>query len=253
MDYYQISELEQSETRASLWRGLGAQLSWMAIFSMLIFTVGFFTMNAQAYSDIMMTWVGQDFAEAQETALQDSVSTKVVPERTMVVRSTPEEQKTTIPDLNLEVVPPDDRLIIPSLGKNVPIVTTDPSKLIGADWKTLEQAFQEDLKSGVIHYPGTADPGEDGNVFITGHSSYYLWDSGRYKDVFARLNQLQIGDEITIYHDQDKFQYVVREKREVKNEDVSVLDQGDEKILTLMTCSPVGTNFRRLVVVAEQV
>ncbi len=254
-DYYVIPELEAKRRPAqpSFLSNLSSQVGWMTIFSLLIFTVGFFTINAEAYSDIMMTWASRDSAMAQEEALNEAVAEKVPEQRTLVVRSTPETQKTEIPNLNLEVIPPDDRLIIPKIGKNIPIVTTDPSKLIGADWKTLEQAFQEDLKNGVIHYPGTADPGEMGNVFITGHSSYYLWDSGRYKDVFARLNQLETGDEIVIYHDQQKYRYVVSEKREVRNEDVTVLEQGDEKILTLMTCSPVGTNFRRLVVVAKQI
>lgn len=254
MNYYLIPELEKSSKKSAgaIIRNIFSQMSWMAVFSMLIFTVGFFTMNFEAYADILMTRFDPESAVTQENALSESVSEKVVQQRTMVVRSAPEEQKTAIPELNLEITPPDNRLIIPKLGKNIPIVTTDPAKLVGADWKTLEQAFQDDLQNGVIHYPGTADPGKTGNVFITGHSSYYLWDSGRYKDVFARLNQLAVGDEITIYYDQQKYHYTVREKREVKNDDINVLEQGDEKLLTLMTCSPVGTNFRRLVVVAEQ-
>lgn len=254
MDYYLIPELEKSPktSAVTVLRNFFSQMSWMAVFSLLIFTMGFFTMNFEAYADILMTRLNHESAVADQNVLTEAVSEKIVPQRTMVVRSAPEEQKTTIPELNLEITPPDNRLIIPKLGKNIPIVTTDPTKLIGADWKTLEQAFQDDLQNGVIHYPGTADPGTTGNVFITGHSSYYLWDSGRYKDVFARLNQLTVGDEITIYYDQQKYHYTVREKREVKNDDINVLEQGDEKILTLMTCSPVGTNFRRLIVVAEQ-
>ncbi len=255
MDYYKIPELESSEKSGALaaLKDFSTQMSWAAVFSVIIFTVGFFTINAEAYSDIMMTWVSQDLAIEQEQVLTESVAERVPVQHTMVVRNTPDSQKTQIPTLSLEVTPPENRLIIPKLGKNVPIVNTDPGDLIGADWKTLEQAFQDDLKDGVIHYPGTAEPGEIGNVFITGHSSYYLWDSGRYKDVFARLNQLVPGDEITIYYDQEKYQYTVREKREVQNDDVDVLEQGDEKILTLMTCSPVGTNFRRLVIVADQI
>ncbi|MBT5017080.1 sortase [Candidatus Peregrinibacteria bacterium] len=255
-DYYVIPELEaerDTRSKGSFVKDLTSQIGWMTIFSLMIFTIGFFTINAEAYSEIMMTWASKDWAQAQEQAMSEVVAEQVVEQRTLVVRSTPETQKSLIPDLNLDITPPDNRLIIPKIGKNIPIVTTDPEKLIGADWKTLEQAFQEDLKNGVIHYPGTADPGEVGNVFITGHSSYYLWDSGDYKDVFARLNKLEIGDEIVVYHDQDEYRYMVREMREVRNEDVSVLDQSNEKTLTLMTCSPVGTNFRRLVVVADQI
>jgi len=232
-------------------REVPLQIARAALFSILIFAIGFFTINGEAYTDIMMAWMTQDLGESQ---LQEIVEERVPREqKLLVVESTPEAQKTQIPELALEVVPPDNRLIIPKIDKNIPIIDTDPESLMGADWKSLEQTFQEDLRDGVVHYPGTAEPGDSGNVFITGHSSYYIWDSGRYKDVFARLNQLEEGDDIVIYYDQQKYHYVVREKKEVQNDDISVLEQGDENILTLMTCSPVGTNFRRLVVIAEEV
>jgi len=228
-------------------------LTRAAVFSFLLFTIGFFIMNANAYSQITMAWLTQFSGASTESPLTKLVAQEEAPVQELFpVSNNKEDQKLQIPDLALAVTPPDNRLIIPKLNKNIPIIDTDPANLATADINTLEDAFQEDLKNGVIHFPGTANPGEPGNVFITGHSSYYLWDDGRYKDVFARLNKLAVGDDIVVYYNQQKYTYKVREKREVKKDDISILEQGDEKILTLMTCTPVGTNLRRLVIVAEQ-
>lgn len=253
----QVAAVEpQAEPQATGWLASLAHSTKAAFLSVLIFTVGFFALNATAYSEIIQTslleWRG---IEIENPIAEKYNAPEEEPEQKLLtVERQPETQKQQIPALNLEVTPPDYRLIIPKINKNIPVIATNPEKLIGADWQSLEKTFQDDLKNGVVHYPGTAKPGNEGNVFITGHSSYYPWDDGRYKTVFARLSSVEVGDEILIFHGQKEYRYVVREKKEVKNSDVSVLSQDTEKkLLTLMTCSPVGTQFKRLVVIAEQV
>ncbi len=150
--------------------------------------------------------------------------------------------------------PPDNRLLIPSLGLNVPIVIPPGDALLQEEWERLEQDIQTALENGTIHYPGTARPGQAGNFFVTGHSSYYPWSKGKYKSVFARLPALKAGDEFWIYYGGDRHRYVIQEKHEVKPTDVHVLDQPlDRRIATLMTCVPVGTTLRRLILTAQEV
>lgn len=152
------------------------------------------------------------------------------------------------------VGPPEDRLIIPKIGKNVPIVVPPIDSLMSEDWKQFESDIQHALRDGVVHYPGTARPGQAGNFFITGHSSYYPWDSGKYKEVFALLHELEVGDTYSVYYGGDLHTYRVTSKYEVKPSDVSVLDQPtDKREATLMTCTPIGTTLRRLIVKAEEV
>jgi LPXTG-site transpeptidase (sortase) family protein len=68
------------------------------------------------------------------------------------------------------------------------------------------------------------------------------------------LGELKIGDEYWVYFRGDKHRYIVQSKEEVKPSDVKVLDQpSDQRLSTLMTCTPVGTTLRRLVVVAQEV
>ena len=219
-------------------------------FTLGLFLVGFFTINASAYSEIiqasLLNMENSDPVEIIEEEVEE-------PQPLLTVEREPEEQKSQLPPLNLDINPPDFRLVIPSLEKNIPVITSDPEKLIGADWKSLEKTFQEDLRNGVIHYPGTALPGQEGNIVITGHSSYYPWDPGRYKSVFARLNSVKVGESIEMYYGGEHYEYVVREIKNVKNSDVSILEQGSKKWLTIFTCTPVGTNLRRHVVIAEQV
>lgn len=235
---------------------MARQLGRAVLFSLLIFATGFFTLNAESYGQIFKASILEARGQVQETPLaQLAEDHKAEPvQKLLVVERTPTSQKAQIPELTLAVTPPDNRLILPKIGKNIPLIDSDPERLIGADWKSLEKTFQDDLQNGVIRYPGTAVPGKEGNVFITGHSSYYPWAPGDYKSVFARLKDLEVGDDIIVYYNQKKHHYIVREKKEVKADDVSVLAQEPgRRLLTLMTCSPVGTNIRRLVVVAEEI
>jgi LPXTG-site transpeptidase (sortase) family protein len=154
----------------------------------------------------------------------------------------------------LRITAPDNRLIIPKLAKNVPLVEATDVALRRGDFKTFEEDVQDALRFGVVRYPGTAEPGGPGNVFITGHSAYLFWDSGRYKEVFARLSELDVGDTYAISYRGKLHHYRVAKKFEVSPKDISVLAQpSDKRMSTLMTCTPVGTTLRRLIVQAEEI
>lgn len=152
------------------------------------------------------------------------------------------------------VGPPENRIIIPRLNLNIPLVTPSYSSLLREDWEGVENDIQDALKHGVVHYPGTARPGQAGNFFVTGHSSYYPWADGDFKTIFARLHELVIGDEYWVYYGGDKHRYVVTGKKEVKPSDVTVLDQPtNRRMATLMTCTPVGTTLRRLILTSQEI
>ncbi len=50
------------------------------------------------------------------------------------------------------------------MGKNIPLV--DVTIDHGASFETMHEVFMDELKKGVVRYPGTAEPGNPGNVFI---------------------------------------------------------------------------------------
>lgn len=142
----------------------------------------------------------------------------------------------TIPtDLDLT----DNHLVIPKLGMNVPVVWNSSAN---------EQIMLANLQQGVAHYGFTALPNPTtGNVFITGHSSYYWWDKGRYKTVFALLDRLTPGDQALIQFQGSVYVYQLRDERTVKPSQVEITDPTEEPTLSLMTCTPVGTSLNRFV------
>lgn len=216
----------------------------------IIFIVLFFIMNWNAYSSIIMHKLGFLKIDQQETEYKLPIRGS---NDLMEISKDPETAKKQIPDLNIDVTPPDTRVVIPRIGKNVPVTTISTEALINRNWDRLEQQIQEALRFGVVHYPGTAFPHENGNMVITGHSSYFAWDPGRFKDVFALLHDVQLGDHIYVYHDQDRFEYEVYDTKIVLPTQVDVLTQEGDNRLTLITCTPVGTNLKRLVVLARPV
>jgi sortase A len=108
----------------------------------------------------------------------------------------------------------------------------------GTDGRTLRRA--------VGHIPGTALPGEQGNVAITGH-----------RDTFFRaLRNIRKDDEVTLTTLNGAYRYRVDSMMVVAAEDTTVLNESGEAILTLVTCYPfyfVGPAPKRFVVRAHRI
>ena len=151
-----------------------------------------------------------------------------------VASPTPANQDSPFKDLS------DNQLYVPKIDAKAPIIW---------DSSFEEKAMLDNLGKGVVHYGGTDFPARDrGNVFITGHSSYYWWDSGKYKTIFANLDQMKNGDQAALTYQGNVYVYEVFEKIVVKPTQTDVLNSTDKPILTLMTCTPVGTSLNRLIV-----
>jgi LPXTG-site transpeptidase (sortase) family protein len=141
-----------------------------------------------------------------------------------------------------------NQIFIASLGIKAPVVWNSPVD---------EGSMLANLQHGVVHYAGTALPGDGlsegrGNIFISGHSSYYSWDPGGYKSIFATLPNISIGDQVAIGYNDRVYVFAVYERFEVTPDDVSVVGQDMGKhVLSIMTCVPIGTNERRFIARAE--
>jgi sortase A len=102
------------------------------------------------------------------------------------------------------------------------------------------------LRRVVGHIPGTALPGEAGNVGLAGHRD----------TLFRGLKDLRIRDEIQFSTLSGDFKYLVESLRVVEPDNVGVLAPSGEKVLTMVTCYPfyyVGPAPKRFVVRARQV
>ncbi len=141
-------------------------------------------------------------------------------------------------------VPKDaSRIIINSINVKAPIIFESQNN---------EGVFLQDLQNGVVHYPDTAIPGQEGNVAIFGHSSGQWWAPGNYKFVFTLLDKVKIGDKIFIDYHGTRYIYRVYDSFVVAPTNLSVLNQSSNHMLTLITCTPVGTSAKRLIIRAQQ-
>lgn len=110
----------------------------------------------------------------------------------------------------------------------------------------------EDLGESLIHYGGTALPGDWGKTVIFGHSVLpQFFNPKNYKTIFSTLPTLEKRDEILVNFDGVTYTYEVFDLRVVSPDDISVLEQRyDSSYLSLVTCVPPGTYWKRLIVMA---
>lgn len=111
----------------------------------------------------------------------------------------------------------------------------------------------EDLSKSLVHYLPTSLPGQNGNVAIFGHSTLpQLYNVKDYTTIFTYLPSLQKGDTIEITMGEERYKYKVYDMFVVNPDQISVLEQKyDASYLTLVTCVPPGTFWKRLVVKAK--
>lgn len=111
----------------------------------------------------------------------------------------------------------------------------------------------QDLKESLIHYKGTALPGQKGTAVIFGHSTLpQLFNPKNYVTIFSTLPTLKKGDQIKLDFDGVSYIYQVFQLKETSATDFTILDQNfEDSYLTLVTCVPPGTYLRRLAASAK--
>lgn len=111
----------------------------------------------------------------------------------------------------------------------------------------------EDLEKSLIHYGGTTLPGDWGNTVIFGHSVLpQFFNPQNYKTIFSTLPKLEEKDKVLVNFDGITYTYQIYELKVVPPDDISVLEQKyDSSYLSLVTCVPPGTYWKRLIVKAR--
>ena len=122
------------------------------------------------------------------------------------------------------------RIDIPRLGVSAVVRA-------GSDARTLRLA--------VGHIPGTAYPGDPGNVGLAGHRDTF----------FRKLRDIRPDDVIRIATPDGTYDYRVERTTVVNPKDIWVLDPSEQDVLTLVTCYPfsyVGAAPQRFIVRAHR-
>ncbi|MCL4360653.1 sortase [Patescibacteria group bacterium] len=112
-----------------------------------------------------------------------------------------------------------------------------------------------DLDTSLVHYGGTGIPGDYGTAVVFGHSVLpQFFDPHNYRTIFSTLPTLKPGDDIYVSYDGVEYQYKVYQLVVTDPTDLSSLEQDfDDSYLTLVTCVPPGTTWKRLNVRAQLV
>jgi len=147
--------------------------------STVIFIVLLFTTNYSAYYNIAMSTIFQKDFERKSESLLSSVEASSIQENTgnEYEQDTPSlesasiEQKTEAfnsidtlaskakraeVDLDITITPYENRIVIPKIGKNIPLIEIQQQTVEGID--ELNDIFMKELENGVIRYPGSAKP-----------------------------------------------------------------------------------------------
>lgn len=97
------------------------------------------------------------------------------------------------------------------------------------------------IRYAVGHFEETAMPGEDGNFALAGHRNF---DTGEF---FLKIDRLNQGDEMKVTTlDGSVYTYSVTNSFVVQPEDTYILEESEEPIITLVTCTYDGSE--RLIV-----
>ena len=118
------------------------------------------------------------------------------------------------------------RIQIPAIDVDAPIVHGD-------DW--------EQLKKGVAHRADTPNPGQTGNIVLSGHNDVF-------GEVFRYLDELKPGDEIIVYTSQRPYTYTISGWNLVEPTQVDVMDPTPNATITLISCHPYLVDNHRIVV-----
>ena len=97
------------------------------------------------------------------------------------------------------------------------------------------------LNHGPGHWPGTAMPGNPGNVVIAGHRV-------SHDKPFRNLDKLEPGDQVIMTTDAGRFVYQVTGTDIVYPDALWIVDQTADYTATLFACHPPGSTKQRIVV-----
>ena len=117
---------------------------------------------------------------------------------------------------------------------------------IGLKMIVVQGTDEETLKKGPGHYLTTGLPGEGRLIYIAGHRTTYLAP-------FSHINDIRVGDYITLAVPYGTFEYRAVRHYIVKADDLSVLANGGSEILRLQACHPRFFATHRYIVDARLV
>lgn len=200
------------------------------------------TLAALAAALIGVTSCGPDTTNAQLAPIARPTTTHPATTATAAIASTTTTisttTTTTLPRQRTQpIAPPEDPRSAednPPIGRiAIPAIDLDVELEAGIRLTTLDR--------GPGHWPGSAMPGEVGNVVIAGHRTSHGAE-------FRHLDKLLPGDEMVLTTDDGAFAYHVTATEIVEPDALWIIHPTDTPTATLFACHPLGSTAQRIVV-----
>lgn len=178
-----------------------------------------------------------------------------VPEPTDKTTETNKEMKTdhqikqsaeeeVVPEVAVVPTAYPEHIYIEKLDKSIPVLNPTSREVVDLD---------RALLSGTVRHPDSAMLGQEGNVFILGHSSYLPTVFNQNFKAFNGIQNLEWGDTIEITSDDSVYTYRVDKVYRAEAGELVVPIAGDKNKLTLATCDSFGDSSARFIVEAYQI
>ncbi len=239
----------KTEKKENRFREGAVKFAKLLVIFLFVFVIIYLLLNFNSLYSQVKYWFESD---VQKTQYQSPVIISQLPSPYLSsgspsvsrsVDSSSQSSSSSSSSNNENISIANNQLVIPKIDIRAPIL-----------WNIQADNAIDKLRDGLVHIKQTALPGQtDGNVFITGHSSYYPWDPGKYKHVFALLPNLKKGDKIYIQYHGTLYKYEIFETVTVNPDETWVMQPSNKNMVSLMTCVPIGTSLRRFVARAQQI
>ena len=156
------------------------------------------------------------------------------------------------PLIKLYVFPPKIHPVAERHGFFITIPKIDAQAPVIPDIDPFSQtAYMAALKHGIAQAKDTSLPGQKGTMYLFAHSSGPPWELTRFNTIFLRIGELNPGDLIYVTRNGEVYKYRVRGKKIIWPNNLTYLKNTKRTQLILQTCTPIGTDFQRLLVFAD--
>lgn len=196
---------------------------------------------------LLLAACGGDTAEVDDNPVfaiaPTTATTTTVPPTTAAASSTTSTPVTTAATTTTSTIVLPRPLAPPDPHADEPLVEIGRIEIprISLDRPLYEGITLGTLDAGPGHWPGSAMPGQIGNVVVAGHRVSHTRP-------FRDIDQLQQGDEVVLTTADGRFVYVVSGSEVVEPEGIHIIEQTPAATATLFACHPPGTTRYRYVV-----
>jgi LPXTG-site transpeptidase (sortase) family protein len=196
----------------------------------LLFLTGF-TFLALTFYPVISSYIDYYLFPSKE-----EINVDIVKEGQNITKEIKKETEEVLLDANFGIY-------IPKIKANAPVIANvDPNN---------ENAYTNALYKGVAHAKGTSTPDTNGNIFLFAHSAVNFYEQRKFNVYFYLLTELQKDDPIYVSYKNVIYQYKVLDIKKVDPTETKYLGKYmNEDTLTIMTCWPAGTDYKRIIVTA---